>query len=896
MPIAPGTRLGPFEVTALIGAGGMGEIYRARDTRLDRTVAIKILPPELAADPDRRARFEREARAISHLSHPHICTLFDVGREGGTDFLVMEYLEGETLAARLARAGVRTPVSGVPTPATPTPSGAPAGERGRTRAGRPLPFDDTLRIGAELAEALAAAHKTGIIHRDLKPGNVMLTPGGVKVLDFGLAKLRVAETAAGAGSASTRLAEPVTDAGTRLGTIPYMAPEQVEGKDTDARSDLFALGAILYEMATGRRAFEGETAASVAAAILDREPEPVTALQPLTPPAFEHVVATCLAKDPEARWQAAGDVARELRWIAKSGTGSTPPIAADRPRTSKRFVARAIIGTALAAALVAAGFLLARRRTERQPESPSFTRLTFQRGRIENARFASDGKSVFYGAAWDGRPPDVFETRTDRSITRSLGLPGTRLHAVSRSGELAVEKGATSGLHEYGSAHGPLAIFSLSGGAPRDLVEDVSAADWAPDGSTLAVVRRIASEDRLEMPPGHVLVRTSGWLRDIRVSPDGRRVAFIEHPLFHDSRGRVAVADATGRRMVLTQEYGNVVGVAWSPDGREIWFSAAAVGMRQCLFAVTLEGRLRTVARFPTSAIVQDVARDGRVLLVSTRDQTGIRGSFSADNKERELGWLENPWPAAFSADGRMLLLEDAGETAGAHYSIYLKPMDGSEPTKLGTGAGCALSPDGRWALAVHHGPPQRLELIPTGPGDVLFLPSGQVETYQYAGSFLPDGRRIVFIGAERGRPQRTWIQEPPGGTPHPVTPEGTAGATTSPDGRWVAALDQSLRLTLFPLQGGEPRTVATLAPEQEVVQWSADGRTLFVSQLYRGPRLDVFGIDVESGRRRLWKTFEVPDPAGVGVATFIITRDARSYAYVYERILDELYLVEGLK
>jgi WD40 repeat protein len=344
---------------------------------------------------------------------------------------------------------------------------------------------------------------------------------------------------------------------------------------------------------------------------------------------------------------------------------------------------------------------------------------------------------------------------------------------------------------------------------------------------------------------------------------------------------------------MLTSEWSTVEGLAWSQDGREIWFSAAAKGMGRGLFAVTLEGRLRVVAQFPSSVVLQDVAPDGRALLVSERGQAGIRGRSSVDDKERELGWLDFPWPQALSLDGKMLLLDDVGETAGPTYTVYLRDMDGSPPVRLGEGAGCALSPDGRWALTIHFGPPHRLVLIPTGPGDTLSLPRGQMETYQ-SGSFLPNGRRIVFVGAERGHPQRTWVQELPGGLPSAVTPEGAVGVATSPDGRWVAAVTQDFALRLFPLQGGEPRSVAKLAPDEEVSQWSADGRTLLVRR--SGTRLDVFGIDAQSGQRRLWKTVEVPDPAGVRVLTFRVTRDARSYAYGYLRILGELYLAEGLK
>lgn len=293
MPLTSGTKLGPYEIQAPLGAGGMGEVYKARDTRLDRTVAIKVLSSQLSAGAELKARFEREARSISSLNHPRICTLYDVGSQNGVDFLVMEYLEGETLAARIAR--------------------------------QPLSQDEVLKIGIEIAEALDRAHRSGIIHRDLKPGNVMLTSSGAKLMDFGLAKLTAfaaSQTAAPAFSAvatMTSPASPITLAGTVVGTVQYMSPEQIQGREADARSDTFAFGAVLYEMVTGKKPFEGKTQLSVAGAILERDPEPISALQPLTNPALEHVMVRCLAKDPDERWQSISDVKQELLWIQQSG-------------------------------------------------------------------------------------------------------------------------------------------------------------------------------------------------------------------------------------------------------------------------------------------------------------------------------------------------------------------------------------------------------------------------------------------------------------------------------------------------------------------------------------------------------------------------------------------------
>jgi predicted transcriptional regulator YheO len=325
MTLAPGMHLGPYEIQSAIGAGGMGEVFRARDTRLDRTVAIKVLPPEVNSDPERRARFEREARAISQLTHPNICTLHDIGRDGETMFLVMEHLEGETLARRL--------------------------EKG------PLPLEEVLRAGTEIAAALDAAHRQGVVHRDLKPANLMLTRSGAKLLDFGLAKQRRAEPLV-TGTTSTPTKDVrATAQGTLLGTVPYMAPEQLEGKDADARSDIWALGCVIYEMAAGRRTFEGTSQASLIGAIMNSEPAPLSAVQPLAPVALDRLVRTCLAKDPDERWQSAADVRRELQWIAEEWRLSQTPTpgraastaAADGRRSRWRAWQLAAAGLALVA-------------------------------------------------------------------------------------------------------------------------------------------------------------------------------------------------------------------------------------------------------------------------------------------------------------------------------------------------------------------------------------------------------------------------------------------------------------------------------------------------------------------------------------------------------------------
>src|SRR5713101_1080301 len=337
MALAPGARLGPYEIVSLVGAGGMGEVYKARDTRLDRTVAIKILSPTPAADPQFRERFDREARTISQLDHPHICALYDVGEQNGTGFLVMQYLEGETLADRLTKGAV--------------------------------PLDQAFTIAIQIADALDKAHRAGIIHRDLKPGNIFLTKSGAKLLDFGLAKAS-GPAIAGAGSALLPTTPPnLTAQGTILGTFQYMAPEQIEGQEADARTDIFAFGAVLYEMLTGKKAFEGKSQASLIAAILECDPPSISTLQPMTPPALDRVVKKCLAKAPEERWQAASDLTDELEWIVEGGAAATPaPMAA---RTLQNRFAWA----AAAVALLAAAFIGVIHFREAPPEART-TRLS----------------------------------------------------------------------------------------------------------------------------------------------------------------------------------------------------------------------------------------------------------------------------------------------------------------------------------------------------------------------------------------------------------------------------------------------------------------------------------------------------------------------------------------
>jgi eukaryotic-like serine/threonine-protein kinase len=695
MAIATGTRLGPYEVSSAIGAGVMGEVYRAKDTRLGRDVAIKILPQHLSSSPQLRERFEREARAISSLNHPRICTLHDVGHQDGVDFLVMEYLEGESLAERLRRG--------------------------------PLPLKDALRIGMDVCEALDVAHRAGIIHRDLKPGNIMLTKSGGKLMDFGLAKtkltgggnssaplLSAAETIGGAATMS-----PLTTDGQVLGTIQYMSPEQIEGKEADARSDIFALGGILYEMATGKRPFEGKSQISVASAILEKDPEPISSTRKeVTPPEFERVVNTCLAKNPDDRFQSARDVRLELKWVAElpSQAAARAAVTTAAPSTATRIVPWAIVAL-LAVALVGLFFLGERKRPE-----PQYTMVTFRDGTLEAARFSHDGQTVVYSGEWEGQPRQVYTYRVGRPESRELGIPSATVASVSSSDGLAV-------FHDCERVFvldcgGTLATVSVAGGSPRDVAGHIAYADWSPDGQQLVVSKFSAQGASLEFPPGHVLYQQkTGWLGRPRFSPDGKMIAFENHPGPGDD-GSVDVVDVTGNHRVLSKGWLSIEGLAWSRDGKEVWFASNSPhsGWADTIHAATLSGKERSILTMP-SVRLHDISTDGRVLLSRENFRAQLRGYFPGDKQEHPYSWLDSTTPTGTSADGRWISFLESGEVwsiTGDNQS-YFRSTDGSPPVSIGPGI-AAISADGKW-VATSSMASHKLTLQPVGLGEAKELP-----------------------------------------------------------------------------------------------------------------------------------------------------------------------------
>ena len=683
MTIAAGSRLGPYEILSPLGAGGMGEVYRARDTRLGREVAIKVLPSELSAEPDRLNRFEQEARSASALNHPNIVTVYDIGRSDGVSYIAMELVEGKTLRELLA-------------------SGA-------------LATKQTLRIAAQVAEGLSRAHAVGIVHRDLKPENLMISRDGyVKILDFGLAKLTIPES--GVLSSLPTAAKEQTRPGSVLGTVGYMSPEQAAGQPVDFRSDQFSLGSILYEMATGQKAFQRETTVDTLSAILHEEPAPIASINPQAPAPFRWIVERCLVKDPEERYASTRDLARELQTvldhISEVGVSGEAAVTVARPRRSRGAVLL-LLALATLVAMLSGAFLVGKRAGKTPP--PSFRRLTFRRGTISSARFAPDGQTVLYDAAWERNPLEIFAARLDSIESRSLGLAAA-LFSVSSAGEMAVALGP-----RRGPTVGTLARVPVAGGAPREILRDVSWADWSVDGKSLAVVRQGAATNRLEYPPGTLLFETSGQISDPRVSPKGDFVALIEHPMINDTAGSVLLVDRSGHKRLMASGWSDVGGLAWAPRGQEIWFTAARVGSARALRSVTLEGKWREVERAPGGLILQDISRDGNLLVSHRISRAGIVGRLAGRSEERELSWLDYSFLRDLSPDGTTLLFDEEGEGGGAGYSVYIRKTDGSAAVRLGEGLAQALSPDGKWALTIVQSPPQ-LRLLPTGPGEAKDL------------------------------------------------------------------------------------------------------------------------------------------------------------------------------
>jgi eukaryotic-like serine/threonine-protein kinase len=807
-----GKSLGNYEILEQIGAGGMGEVYRARDVRLDRIVAVKVLPSQFAANPERRQRFEREARAISSLSHPGICTLYDLGQEGDTHFLVMEYLDGESLAQRLTRG--------------------------------PLPMNEVLRFGADIAEALDRAHRAGIVHRDLKPGNVMITRDGVKLLDFGLAKAtdNVATTSSilGTQAATQNPADtPLTQEGTILGTFQYMAPEQLEGAEADSRSDIFAFGSVLYEMATGQKAFAGKSQASLIASILDRQPTPMSSVQPLTPPAFEHVVMKCLEKEPDRRWQSAADVSGQLRWIGQESSRAGVPKVVSTRRRSRSRLAWTLVAVLGAATVGLAALLVINR-----PAPPELVRFQFDlptgARQANSPRISPDGRMVLFAYADSGasrlavRSLDALEIRD---------LPGT--------------DGARKGFWSPDSRYvgfisgGKLRKVPVAGG-PSQTLADAPAGDegtWTDSGEILFdsgsndPIWRVSAAGGISRPAMKVDSTSTvgyGWPDAL---PGGRYFFFIGtgsgteaggggFPLYVEDleSGKLQELGRVGSQ-VRYAEPGYVLSVSERTlvarpfDPKRLEFTGEPIPLAEDVGVSGLGGSDFSVSRNGTLVYRRQGERPERLVW---RD--------SAGRPQAELGDPASYGTPAVSPDGRRVAVQRSSGDANKEDIWVLDTQRGtaSRLTFLATDLQApAWSPDGRSVVytANLNGTWTLLRSAASGvgaPESLAVFPSWAEVT-----DWSRDGRHLALHtwGGETGL-DVTIVdvtgQEPPATILNGSYWEGTPAF--SPDGHYLAYLSQEsgrseVYVRTYPGTEGKWQ-ISTRGGARPF--WSADGRTLY--------------------------------------------------------------------
>ena len=841
MSLTKGTRIGPYEITGIIGSGGMGSVFRAHDTRLNRDVAIKLLLPSLAADDNLLRRFQIESQSASALNHPNILTVYDVGgAEGQEPYMVTELLEGEPLSSRLNRGKLSLPLA--------------------------------VDYAKQIVCGLAAAHSKGITHRDIKPDNLFITKGGpLKILDFGLAKIATAQARAGATISMA------TSAGVIMGTASYMSPEQARGQAVDPRSDIFSFGCVFYEMLTGQRAFPGDTLADLLTAILTSEPN----LSAIESPGVARIVEHCIAKAPEHRFQSASDIVFAL---------DTALLVTIRPQLTSRAPRRSfspwVITALLALACATLSWVYFRPKPELQ-----FHRLTFRRGTVQAARFTADGNSVVYSARWEDEPGDVFTTRGDSPGSRALSFTGAALLSVSATGELALAQNTNLGRNPFARA-GMLARAPLSGGAARAIEAGIDFADWSPDGKEMAVARETEHGTQLEFPVGKVLYSTPGYIGEPRISPDGTRIAFLDHPLSNSNQGSVAVIDLTGHKKLLTAEYADAEGLAWTPKGNEVWFTAAKYGGRTDLRAVTLSGRDRIVFRQSVATVLHDIGRDGRVLLanIELRAKAMYRGA--SDPQEKELSWLDWSLVTGISHDGKFILFNESGEGAGDDQQIYLRDTSGAPALLLGPGGNPGmLSADDQFVGTVttdFHS----ILIYPVGPGSAKRIPMPGFELTD--AGLAPDGKTVWFVGRQPDHGLRGYITDLSGAAPHAITPEGTP-VVPSPDVTFFISTPPSGKGYIYPVSGGAPKELP-LSPGDRPAGWSQDGQDLFVFNR-NGLPTKVYRLNWKTGHRELVREIAPADRAGTdNVNSLRLTPDGKAYTYSCIQNLSELHIVQGLK
>jgi len=854
-----GKTLRSYRIEDKLGAGGMGIVYRAMDTRLDRPVAIKVLPSAALSSADRQRRFVQEAKAASALNHPHIVTIYEIDTEqvdgAPVQYIAMEFVPGETLDRLIGHKGLRV--------------------------------REALKYAVQMADALAAAHAAGIVHRDLKPSNVMVTPQGlVKLLDFGLAKL--AEPPDADPYAATLHAEagPLTEEGTVLGTVAYMSPEQAEGTKLDARTDIFSFGSVLYEMMSGRQAFVGRSKLSTMSAILHQDPQPLSEAVPGLPPELDKIVSRCMKKDPERRWQSMADLKVALEELLDELESSQ--VSMQRPRVRKPVftAARRRVAAGVLAGLVlglAPAAYLARRFLHTAPAT--FQRLTFRRGDILSAKLGPDG-NVIYGAEWDGTPATLYSVRPGDRESRPLGLPNGKVLSISRSGEMLLLLGDVV-------SEGTLARAPLSGGTPREVLENVAGADWGADGESIAVVRAVDGNYRVEYPIGTVLYRSEGRAPlSPTVSPDGKLVAFLD---FDPEVGdyNLSVIGKDHPKQVLSTGWRAAGRLSWSPGGGEIWLSGGRPGADPGLYAVDMSGRLRLVSQVAGRIYLLDRSRDGGLLISSVNSRIGILFIPPDGSGVRDLAWMDASMPYELSDDGKLLLFMELSYGEGRNAAIYVRKTDGSPAVMLGWGSRPALSPDGKWVACIRHEQARSdVVLLPTGPGESR---TAGAEGMRYESvEWFPDGKHVLIVGAEAGKAVRSWMAGVEDGKPRPLTPEGVRATRISPDGLSYLIAAPG-KLWLGSIAGGTRKPFCDLEAGESPVRWSGDGRYLFLRQAERR-EMRISRMALATGRKEPWRVVKVPEIGAVFYGRMAMSADGKALACSFQHDIADLYLVKGLK
>jgi eukaryotic-like serine/threonine-protein kinase len=814
-----GTKIAHYEVDGLIGAGGMGEVYRAHDSRMRRDVALKVLSNSMTGDPDRIRRFEQEALAAGMLNHPNILTVFDAGSHEGVAYIVSELLEGLSLRDHL-----------------------------RVR----LPVKKAVDFALQLTSGLAAAHGKGIVHRDLKPENVfVLHDGRVKILDFGLAKLHEQNAADDDQTQARNLTSP----GTVVGTAGYMSPEQVRADPVDHRSDIFSLGVIIYEMLTGRAAFRRDSSVETMNAVLHDEPPSNGEVQEGLALILEHA----MEKEPARRFQSATDFGFALQTL--SGSREHPA--------------------------------LSRGATRSEAKLPTYRRISFRRGFIMSARFAPDG-SVVYGAAWEDNPLELFSSFQTGPESRPLGLREADVLSVSASGELAISLGRRYIGVGFATA-GTLARVPLGGGAPRRICEDVQEAQWTADGKNFLIVRRVDGWYRIESPIGNVIYKTPQWISRARFSPNQELVAFMLHPVWGDDAGLVVVIDRDGKERVRGDYFFSSSGLAWTPDGGEVWFAGELTARGRDLMSLDLSGKLRAVLPAPGRLTLHDIAADGRVLIATEAARREVVVGRVGEAGERNLTWFDWSLLCGISRDGSFIVFEEQASAVQGVNTVFLRYTDGAPAILMAEGraAGNPISRDGQW-LALVSGDPARLQLVPVGAGDNRFIECDLAEINEL--QFYPDGKRLLILGNYEETPEQLFELTIDGdGKAKPLTTQGLNGSfALSHDGATIAiSMDQ--KLILLASDGSGERPMPGCKAGDIPIEWAEDNSALFILERTHSI-VRIMRVNATNGERTEWVVIRPGDPAGIlDVMPVHITPDGQTYAYGYRRFLSDLFIATSL-